>query len=73
MNTLTQRIERRLAHVLVATCLLFGSAVAHGDVVTDWNAVMQTTMAQVLQVRSATIRQVAAFEAVNAIAGDYEP
>ena len=45
--------------------------------VLDWNAVMEKTVSQVpdpfLQVRSATITQVAVFEAVNSITRDYEP
>jgi hypothetical protein len=47
------------------------------DAVLDWNAVMQATVSRVpdpfLQVRSATITQLAVFEAVNAIVGDYQP
>lgn len=77
-NTLTQRIQRRLAHVLVATCLLVGSAVARANAVTDWNAIMETTAATAtpdpfLRIRSAAITQLAVFEAVNSIVGDYEP
>jgi hypothetical protein len=75
--------------VLVTACLLLSAQAAHGDTATgtdtatgadavlDWNAVMQATVSQVpdpfLQVRSATITQVAVFEAVNAIVGDYQP
>jgi hypothetical protein len=47
------------------------------DVVLHWNGVAQHTVSQVpdpfLQVRSATITQVAVFEAVNAIVGRYQP
>jgi hypothetical protein len=42
----------------------------------DWNAIMQTTVAPAnpfIQARSAAIVQLAVFEAVNAIVGDYEP
>ncbi len=73
---------------LIAACLLLGAQVAGADATTgaaptradaviEWNAVMQTTVSQVpdpfLQIRSATITQVAVFEAVNTIVGDYEP
>jgi hypothetical protein len=77
---------RRLGFVLVAACLMLGVQAARGDTVTgtdaatgadavlDWNAVMQATVSQVpdpfLQGRSATITQVAVFEAVNAIVDD---
>jgi hypothetical protein len=80
---------RRLGFVLVAACLMLSVQAARGhtvtgtdtatgaDAVLDWNAVMQATVSQVpdpfLQGRSATITQVAVFEAVNAIVGDYQP
>jgi hypothetical protein len=60
--------------------LLFGVATcgALADVVTDWNAIMQATVfvpptSPFSQTRSAAITQLAVFEAVNAIIGDYEP
>ena len=46
------------------------------DVFIDWNATMQTTVASsnpFIQARSGAIVQLAVFEAVNAIVGDYEP
>src|SRR5947209_18855335 len=51
---------------------------AHADAVTDWNAVMQSTVSApptnpFFQARWAAIVQLAVFEAVNAITGDYEP
>ncbi|MBC7854253.1 MAG: vanadium-dependent haloperoxidase [Pirellulaceae bacterium] len=51
---------------------------AHADTVTDWNAIMQATVSTppsnaVLQTRWGAITQLAVFEAVNAIEGDYEP
>ncbi len=77
------------AYALVAACLALGAdAASHVDVagaraptgtdpVLEWNAVMQATVSQVpdpfLQGRTAAISQVAVFEAVNAIVGDYEP
>ena len=54
-----------------------GSVTGAPDAVIEWNAVMQATVTPVpdpfLQGRSAAITQVAVFEAVNAIVGDYEP
>ena len=58
--------------------LLFGSATARADVVLDWNAIaIDTAIANGQnpfdQARYAAITQLAVFEAVNAITGDYEP
>ena len=52
--------------------------VARADMVTDWNAIMEATVAispsnAVLQSRWGAIVQLAVYEAVNAIEGDYEP
>ena len=63
--------------MLMAT-LLFGSAVAKADVVLDWNAIaVNTAVANgqnpFAQARYAAIVQLAVFEAVNAITGDYQP
>src|ERR1700679_1041512 len=63
--------------MLMAT-LLFGPAVAKADPVLDWNAIaVDTAVANgqnpFAQARSAAIVQVAVFEAVNAISGDYRP
>jgi hypothetical protein len=51
---------------------------ARGDAVTDWNAIMQSTVGAAptnanFQARWAAIVQLAVFEAVNAIGQDYEP
>jgi hypothetical protein len=51
---------------------------ARADTVTDWNAIMQTTVSApptnpFFQARWGAIVQLAVFEAVNAIEGDYEP
>src|SRR5687768_11218820 len=63
--------------VMVAASILFGASVAHADAVTDWNTIMQqTTVPPVnpfFQGRTAAIVQLAVFEAVNSIIGDYEP
>ena len=55
-----------------------GVGAARGDTVTDWNAIMQQAVAVSptnanLQARWGAIVQLAVFEAVNAIEGDYEP
>ncbi|MCI0357785.1 MAG: vanadium-dependent haloperoxidase [Planctomycetaceae bacterium] len=51
---------------------------ARADTVTDWNAIMQATVSApptnpFFQARWGAIVQLAVFEAVNAIEGDYEP
>ncbi len=66
---------------LVKTCcmvmaLLFGPAIGSADVVSDWNAIMVTTVSgqsPFAQARFAAITQLAVFEAVNAITGDFKP
>src|ERR1700730_8241266 len=63
--------------MLMAT-LLLGSAVAKADAVLDWNLIaVNTAIANgqnpFAQARYATIVQLAVFEAVNSITGDYRP
>ena len=63
--------------MLMAT-LLFGADVAKADPVLDWNVIaVDTAVANgqnpFAQARFAAIVQVAVFEAVNAITGDYRP
>ena len=63
--------------MLMAT-LLFGPAVAKADAVLDWNLIaVNTSVANgqnpFAQARYAAIVQLAVFEAVNAITGDYQP
>jgi membrane-associated phospholipid phosphatase len=63
--------------MLLAT-LLFGHAVAKADPVLDWNSIaVDTAVANgqnpFAQARFAAVVQVAVFEAVNAITGDYRP
>ncbi len=63
--------------MLMAT-LLFGPAVAKADPVLDWNAIAVDTAITngqnpFAQARYAAIVQLAVFEAVNAITGDYRP
>jgi hypothetical protein len=71
-------INKRLCIPIVATLLLLGAASAHADAVTDWNAIMQTTVSApptnpFFQARWGAIVQLAVFEAVNAVTGDHEP
>jgi hypothetical protein len=58
--------------------LVFGSAVARADAVLDWNAIAVNTAVKngqspFAQARYAAIVQLAVFEAVNSITGDYQP
>ncbi len=67
----------RLLSVLMVS-LLFGSAAARADVVLDWNTIaVNTAVANkqnpFAQARYAAIVQLAVFEAVNAITGEYQP
>ncbi|RSL19088.1 PAP2 superfamily protein [Edaphobacter aggregans] len=62
--------------MLIAT--LFGSAVAKADVVLDWNVIAVNTAVTngqnpFAQARYAAIVQLAVFESVNAITGEYRP
>src|SRR5579862_1280085 len=62
--------------MLIATT--FGSAVAKADVVLDWNVIaVNTAVANgqnpFAQARYAAIVQLAVFESVNAITGEYHP
>ena len=63
-------VGKRLRQMVAASFVLFGASVAHGDEVTNWNAILERTVAATphfLQSRSAAIVQLAVFEAVNAI------
>jgi hypothetical protein len=56
----------------------FGTSAARADTVTEWNAIMQATVTApptnpFYQTRAGAIVQLAVFEAVNAITGDYQP
>jgi hypothetical protein len=69
----------RATALAAASCVLLtiGSA-AEADAVTDWNAITQSTIVAATadpaeRARTAAIAQVAVFEAVNSIVGDYEP
>jgi len=75
MNTET-RNRARLSAVFASLLLVLTSG-ARADVVTDWNVVMGDVVADLPNpaemARTAAIMQVAVFEAVNSIVGDYEP
>ena len=63
--------------MLMAT-LLLGAAIARADVVLEWNTIAVRTAIEngqnpFAQARFAAIVQLAVFEAVNAITGDYKP
>ena len=74
-----RRVERAFGLLCVLmVSLLFGSAAARADVVLDWNTIaVNTAIANgqnpFAQARYASIAQLAVFEAVNAIKGDYQP
>ena len=69
---------RTLGLCTVMSVLLFGCTVARADAVLDWNAIAVNTAVKngqnaFAQSRYAAIVQVAVFEAVNSITGDYRP
>ena len=77
----TPMIAPRLAGraiIVTSLALLVAPIAARADTVTDWNAItVETTMAATpdpaLRGHTQVITQVAVFEAVNSIIGDYEP
>src|SRR5687768_12061776 len=71
------KVVRCVAALALALATTLPSVV-QADAVTDWNAIMQSTVAAApsnanFQARWAAIVQLAVFEAVNSIIGDYEP
>src|SRR5215472_3520500 len=73
----TSKGTLKLLRVLMVS-LLLASAVASADVALDWNAIAVDTFVAnkqnpFAQARYGAIVQVAVFEAVNAITGDYQP
>ena len=70
--------KRNLGVCMLTATLLFGSVLARADVVLDWNVIaINTAIANgqnpFAQARFAAIAQLAVFEAVNSITGDYRP
>src|SRR5262245_45564746 len=75
--TMSQVKWKGLIAGIIIACA-FGTNSARADTVTQWNAIMQTTVGTAptnanFQARNGAIVQLAVFEAVNAILGDYEP
>ena len=63
---------------MLMTSVLFGAAAVKADVVSDWNTIAVNTAVinqqnPFAQARYAAIVQLAVFEAVNAITGEYKP
>jgi hypothetical protein len=67
----------RLSAAILFTWLVFTPAAARADVVLDWNEIAARTIAvgqsPFNQARLTAIVQLAVFEAVNAVTGEYEP
>jgi hypothetical protein len=69
-------VNRLRSAAAVAILLLFSPVIARADVVLDWNVTMLATLSgqnPFVTQRFAAITQLAVFEAVNAITGDYDP
>src|SRR5215470_3139583 len=69
---------RTCSLTMLVSILLMGPAVAQAEVVLEWNAIAVNTaiansQSPFAQARTAAIVQLAVFEAVNAIRGDYKP
>jgi hypothetical protein len=69
---------KSVATLLASACLLLAAITAHADVVLDWNKIaIDTAIANAqnpfAMARYGAIEQLAVFEAVNAIKGDYKP
>ncbi len=78
MKTIHGGAKKRTLGLCMLIAAVFGSAVAKADVVLDWNTIaVNTAVANhqnpFAQARSAAIVQLAVFEAVNAITGEYHP
>jgi hypothetical protein len=72
------KVLRCIATVLAIALAGAVPSTARADTITDWNAIMQATVTTAptnpfFQARSSAIVQLAVFEAVNAIEGDYDP
>jgi membrane-associated phospholipid phosphatase len=70
--------KRTFGFCMLMATLLFGPAIAKADPVLDWNVIaVDTAVANgqnpFAQARYAAIVQLAVFEAVNAVTGDYRP
>ena len=70
--------KNRILELCMLIAALFGAAVAKADVVLDWNVIAVNTAVtngqnSFAQARYAAIVQLAVFESVNAITGEYHP
>lgn len=70
--------KRTLSVCMLTATLLFGCVLAPADVVLDWNVIavnkaIANGQNPFAQARFAAIAQLAVFESVNAITGDYRP
>lgn len=68
--------QKFVAFLIATSCVLAIPVFVKADAVTDWNAIMQTTVASsnaFFQGRNAAIVQLAVFEAVNTITKNYTP
>lgn len=69
-------MTRKKSFSIVVLWFLFSVAMAHADAVLDWNNIMVATVSgqnPFAQARYAAITQLAVFEAVNAVTGQYTP
>src|SRR5215469_16573421 len=79
MESIVQRnMKKNLGIAVLFATLLFASTAALADVVLDWNEIaVNTAIANgtnpFAQARDAAIVQLAVFEAVNSITGNYQP
>src|SRR5689334_1218676 len=77
-NLISATKNKTLRLCTLMAVLWFGSALANADVVLDWNVIaVNTAVANAhnpfAQARTAAIVQLAVFESVNAITGEYHP
>jgi PAP2 superfamily len=78
MRTLNGDTKNRVLRLCMLIAALFGCGVAKADIVLDWNVIAVNTAATngqnpFAQARYAAIVQLAVFESVNAITGEYHP
>ena len=69
-------VSRLSTVICVAACALLTPTAARADVVLDWNRIMVAAVAgqnPFAQARIAAITQIAVFDAINAVTGDYTP
>ena len=74
----TEHLLRAASTAMTCCVLGIGASAVRADAVTDWNAITEATILAAspdpaVRARTAVIAQVAVFEAVNSIVGDYEP